>query len=607
MTPTSGGTLLQTGQLLTASLAPSQEREYTWRATTGANVTVYLDAVEGSVSLEVRDATAQLVDSLTRSTPSVRVDAYGTVPFTARVGDTYRLRVRAGGSAGARFRLYVWPETSSPEHRTMLFAIGDTVSEEDLAWWDDTDRFVYDAMAGTELVLAMQFRTPIIQGRFDVTHGETTFPDVHANAHDELEDQPLSMYTVPYSGRHTLTIQSSPFFRPNIGWPSPYRFVIYPIRRAPETARASFSPGDTLASEALDRVGDIDEFTVTAVPNAEYNLFLQRGTNERGLLRVDAAGLANGGGTSLLAVDAADPLYARSTGIFRAGHDGRIDLRVSADAGVIYKGPYRIFLYPIDRRPEHAAASLALGDSVVGETIELPGDIDEFTLTIPQDALGNFVFGHDGIDGTQNPGIGTEWIGPAAVAVARGPVTATGAAVTPVVRAHGVAPAQATSTFKVEKGTGVAFWPAGTYRLRVAGLGEIGGYRGPYRLYLHRVDSLPETASANIVVGAVVSSEQSEPVGDIDVFTFTGTAGQKVNVRLDFPALAVDPGLNLILVSASTGAVIAGASQPVGNGYQTGTVILPAGGEYRVIVQSNSGGEVVTQHGAYRVSLSAGG
>jgi hypothetical protein len=36
---------------------------------------------------------------------------------------------------------------------------------------------------------------------------------------------------------------------------------------------------------------------------------------------------------------------------------------------------------PINRAPEKLAASFALGESIIGEAIDFPGDIDEFTFT----------------------------------------------------------------------------------------------------------------------------------------------------------------------------------------------------------------------------------
>ena len=44
-------------------------------------------------------------------------------------------------------------------------------------------------------------------------------------------------------------------------------------------------------------------------------------------------------------------------------------------------GAYKVALEPVPVGPEHAAATLAVGDSVTNESIDYPGDWDEFTLT----------------------------------------------------------------------------------------------------------------------------------------------------------------------------------------------------------------------------------
>ena len=52
-----------------------------------------------------------------------------------------------------------------------------------------------------------------------------------------------------------------------------------------------------------------------------------------------------------------------------------------------YTGPYRLYVFAINRAPEFVPATFAVGDTVRGETIT-PGDYDEFTSTAtPGDTL----------------------------------------------------------------------------------------------------------------------------------------------------------------------------------------------------------------------------
>jgi len=69
--------------------------------------------------------------------------------------------------------------------------------------------------------------------------------------------------------------------------------------------------------------------------------------------------------------------------------DEAIDPIVDADVfyalpwAVADTGAYRFMLYRINRRPEVRLANVQVGDTVVGESIDPAGDIDEFTLFAP--------------------------------------------------------------------------------------------------------------------------------------------------------------------------------------------------------------------------------
>ena len=54
----------------------------------------------------------------------------------------------------------------------------------------------------------------------------------------------------------------------------PYTFQLRPIDRRPERATTTLAAGDTVASESLDHVGDIDAFTLTGTPGEELTALL---------------------------------------------------------------------------------------------------------------------------------------------------------------------------------------------------------------------------------------------------------------------------------------------------------------------------------------------
>src|SRR5262249_21179033 len=107
------------------------------------------------------------------------------------------------------------------------------------------------------------------------------------------------------------------------------------------------------------------------------------------------------GGTVLRSVQSVGTdtsLFRQATGTFVLPSSGTYRIRVQSPGEYQdrSRGPYRFFLYRINRPPEHVPATLALGDSLTGEVIDLPGDIDEFTFSVPQTTLAGFALGRTG-------------------------------------------------------------------------------------------------------------------------------------------------------------------------------------------------------------------
>ena len=61
--------------------------------------------------------------------------------------------------------------------------------------------------------------------------------------------------------------------------------------------------------------------------------------------------------------------------------DGEYRVRVEG-AGSDFGFPYDLYLYRIDTLPEHSPSVITPGDSIGDERIDLPGDIDDFFLTV---------------------------------------------------------------------------------------------------------------------------------------------------------------------------------------------------------------------------------
>src|SRR5205823_3542528 len=149
------------------------------------------------------------------------------------------------------------------------------------------------------------------------------------------------------------------------------------------------------SGEDIGLPGDIDEFTFTGAAGEEFNAFLQAqsGSPETNL-QLD---VLDGGGTvlpSAQSLGSDTSLLRQVTGRFALPGTGTYRLRVSGGPSYpsdLSRGAYRLFLYRINRRPETLPETLAFGDSLSGETIDLPGDVDEFRVTVPDSSGANLV------------------------------------------------------------------------------------------------------------------------------------------------------------------------------------------------------------------------
>jgi hypothetical protein len=213
-----------------------------------------------------------------------------------------------------------------------------------------------------------------------------------------LDHQTLRL-DLPATGWYHLSVSgaSSPELLSERG---PYRVALLKEGITPEVAGTDLVPGDSVTDEAIDHLGDWDEYTVTAPPGQELALLFHSessvsypwsfpwvlafdsnsgdslagavGQNQRlaGPFRIPASGQVH------VAV------FDRPTEYFRVCYD--------ATCGSIYRyvGAYRVHVIPINRAPETVSAAYTVADTVRGEAIFPAGDIDEFAASaIPGDSL----------------------------------------------------------------------------------------------------------------------------------------------------------------------------------------------------------------------------
>lgn len=164
-----------------------------------------------------------------------------------------------------------------------------------------------------------------------------------------------------------------------------YRLLIYRVDRAPENRPARFTIGDTVAGEAVTPIADIDEFVAAGV------------AGQQAVGWVEALGSAGSGTVSLIVTDpqssnplafayatagASGPLVLTGPFAFPGSRDYRFTLSpVMGFGGARYTGSFRFRFYTINPAPESVIATIAPNTVVVGEALDVGGDVDEFTFS----------------------------------------------------------------------------------------------------------------------------------------------------------------------------------------------------------------------------------
>ena len=174
---------------------------------------------------------------------------------------------------------------------------------------------------------------------------------------------------------------------------------------------------------------------------------------------------------------------------------------------------FRLALY--STRPERVGAAVLLGDTTSGESIDAPGDVDDFTVSgSPGDSLFVALAGGDPTIAAslqvQLPvGVNPQNQPAAHTANASQPLLAT---VTPVAYLGG----------------------SGTITFRVAGLATVAQHksRGPYRVAALRAPATaPESRSAALVIGDSVLAETLWAPVDVDRYVLTTPPGTPFTVE----------------------------------------------------------------------------
>ena len=536
----------------------------------GTDAMVYLMAKGDLLRLEVRDSTGRLVattsDGHNTTAPERRVTA--VIP-----GSQYRYHVdvsMVNGTSPSDYEIRVVVASRAPEHVPTAIRVGTIVSGEDIEHAYDVDSFTVsvDHDQIVDLYLRKTTRNDAIVVATVISPPPGYFlGNMSAGPADTvLGGIGSGRLTLGAGGQYFIVVygQNADTAR------TPYELLLQPIDTAPEAAPAALAAGDTV-HEAIDYLGDVDKFTLTGTPGTKYNLF------------VDAQGSAPHQVTATVAfgswddptvtANAGGALGASATGVFTLPAAGTAKIRVEdgwgTEAGHV--GPYRLFVYPIDTRVEGGSASLGL-DETTSSRIDMFGDVDEFTLTVPHDTVVNVVV--RGVSATAHPIAFTLLDARDSVIGRREP----GPGSYPYIDGDSA-------------GMGSMLLAAGTYKMRVAGIfSDASGraYAGPYQILPRTVNTGPETRSATIAPGDTVRGESIDPAGDIDRYRMALAAGDSVYFGIE-PVAAT----YLVNIALSTSRW----------DFPDRLFVAPHDGDYYITVSGSQGGINLAERVPYGLHL----
>jgi len=460
-----------------------------------------------------------------------------------------------GSSSVGAYRFWLYPVNHKPEKKPQAIAFCYSIEGETTENTADIDeyRITVPAPSAANLVvqLAAQAEGAILLARL-VTGGGDTVAAMQANGPGN--DAQSSRITVS-AGTYTLRIAGDGV-TPLRG---PYTVRMYAFSLRPESVRDTLVIGDTVGAELINPPGDQDTYWFFGVRRQHANIKIQG----------RAAATSNGGFRAFLLGPATPPdflpvaLVSVPTASGGTAHQSlRLDLPrtgwyhldvtgASTPEQLSEIGNYKLTLASWDTVPEIAPSSLAVGDSI-GETIDPPGDWDQFTVTgTPGEELGLLIhsdgsypfypsillFNAASSDSMTTVGQDTRFLGPFRV------------------------PANGRLTMAVFERPMVFFrecydeYCGSAYRLVSS-----------YDVRLFRINRAPESIGAAYVVGDTAGGEAIDEPGDLDEYTSSGTPGAVLTPFFRMTGPPEPPGsygLELEIVDPATGGVLVGSGQQV--------------------------------------------
>ncbi|HEX2079127.1 MAG TPA: hypothetical protein VHG08_15490 [Longimicrobium sp.] len=502
------------------------------------------------------------------SSGRVRLPSTGTYAVRISGGDAVRQDVHGP------YRLRVDRVNRAPESAGAALAPG-TVAAEAIGSVGDVDEFTFTGTAGQEVNLFVQLQSGMTAGlNVELLRDLQRLAELQLAAPTaSLDDAGTGRITLPVTGAYTVRVSG-----PAAGAPAAaagaYRLELYPIDRRPEAGGEVRLDGDAVAG-AVDRPGDVDEFAFAGTGGQYLVVYIDGPAPARGGLY---AHLVGPDGTLLETAvlnTAGAKGYSRR---YRLQASGTYHVRVSGGQPAWPgTGAYTVGAYTVSPAPEHVPATVQVGQTITGERIDRPGDLDVFTLAADPGREINVFLGAPADVGGMTASVRPVNFPYPTIFTFGGPMTLDGR-----------------STGRIRMGE-TAYELVVDPQMFSSQVGYSMG--GEFALRVHPIDRAPEGRSEAYTPGQTVTGEPLYPSGDIDEYRFQLAATTTLNVTWQAPAESPSESVMGFLYNEATGGV-AWTTGNTDNGEPVRRITLPAG-SYRFSVLNpnlNAPSETALQH-----------
>jgi len=505
------------GDTVIGTVSSASPNVHTFAASTGQRIALQLSVPTRNVQITIKDSVTGAVQSITVFIPGSTFEHSATPSFDGG-NSVYTVTVTTDPGAAVSFQYIVHLIDTRPETAASTLTYGQPVVEP-MNNGADVDDYTFTGTKGDEIIIYLQGMDSVVHGLVSLDlskdSGAAGLASVVARDGDpDPESNTSGRYILPADGRYRVRVQSGsgtpqPF--PNL-YVGNYRLEVFKIDRAPEHASATVVPGDTIITEAIEHVGDIDEFQITANAGEEWVVFYQatNGLRSNALFcelltpdyMVQISGLLSFGSDSF-------KLLQKGLGRYLIPISGTYTVRVrgQSDRAGLNRGPYRLFIQKVDRGPEHIATlSHVLGDTIAGESLDYPGDVDEIPFTVSTPTL--FHLETWRLNGPPFYQLMFHIIRAADTSYV------TGSAIDPG------------ATLPTGGGSPTMLLDPGSYRVQVYETSSTPyAYWGGWKAILQPIDSMPEGRSMTVAGGEIVTGT-IDPPGDIDTYRVPVHSGE---------------------------------------------------------------------------------